>query len=270
MKMVCKLRQLQLNIYGKNSWGGYICNFIKGCNHNCFYCFQKGHSVRVGKKTRENWKNEVVNPDFINWDVKYYEDGFMFPQSHDITPQHLDENIIMIRKILTPGNKIFLVTKPHLECVKRICSEFYNYRDTLHFCFTIGSTNSDTLKFWEPGGTSFEERLRCLKLGYSLGFKTSVSSEPLLDTNIDDLVKKLTPFITHHIWIGKMNYPRQTLGMNGFTNDSETMERVEELIRFQTNPQIIRHYYEKYKDNHKVEWKENFRKEILNDTEKKC
>ena len=269
--MLCKLSQPQLNIFGENSWGCNTCNFIYGCRNDCKYCNQKSYSVRVGRKTRENWKDEVVNPNYKNWEIKYYDGKFMFPQSHDISPQHIDENIFMMRRILEKGNQIFCVTKPHLVCVKRICSEFYNYRDTLHLCFTIGSTNSDTLKFWEPGdSTTFEERLESLKLGYDLGFKTSVSSEPLLDSNIDGLVKKLTPYITHHLWIGKMNQPKQNLGMNGYSNDPETMERVEELIRFQNNPEIIQYYYEKYKDNPKVEWKETYRKEIFNDSVKKC
>ena len=267
--MVAKLSQQQLNIFQKNPWGAKTVNFIKGCSNDCMHCFSKAYSIRVKRKTRENWKDEVVNPDYKNWVVKFHEGGFMFPQSHDINPQHIEEGIFMLNKILGAGNDVFYVTKPHLICIQRICNEFPDYKNQLHFCFTIGSTNSETLKFWEPGATDFDERLACLKLAFSLGFKTSVSSEPLLDKGIDDLVEKLTPYITHHIWFGKMNNPRQMLGMNGY-NDSETLERLEDLIRFQNDSDFIKSYYKKYIDNPKVEWKENYRKEILNDFQKKC
>lgn len=267
--MVTKLIVPQLDIHRENSWGEKKCNICIGCCTNCKYCFGKYQFVRVRKKTKENWKDEVLNQQWLDCEVKYYKGGIMFPQSHNISPQHLNENIFMMRKILEKGNRLFCVTKPYMVCTERICNEFSNYKDTLHLCFSIGSTNSDTLKFWEEGGTTFEERLECLKLSFSKGFMTSVSSEPLLDENIDDLVEKLTPYITKNIWIGKMNNPRGMMGMNGY-RDWETTERLEKLIRFQTNPQIIRHYYEKYKDNPKVLWKETYRREIFGDSQKRC
>lgn len=270
MSMVASISQQQLNIYKQNPWGAKTANFIKGCRNDCRYCFSKAYSIRVGRKTIENWKDEVINPDYQNIIVKYFEGGFMFPQTHDISPQCINENVFMLKKILEVGNDVFCVTKPHLECIERICNEFSGYRKQLHFCFTIGSTDSNTLKFWEPGATDFNDRLACLKLAFSLGFKTSVSAEPLLDRNIDDLVEKLTPYITNHIWFGKMNNPKQGLGMNGYSDDFETVERVKDLIIFQNDRDFILHYYHKYIENPKIEWKENFSDIILNDSSRSC
>ena len=85
--MVTSLSQQQVNIHKQNPWGAKTCNCILGCKNDCKHCFSKSFSIRVKRKTKENWKDEVINPDYKNWVIKYYEGGFMFPQSHDISPQ---------------------------------------------------------------------------------------------------------------------------------------------------------------------------------------
>ena len=173
----------------------------------------------------------------------------------------------MIGKILKAGNSIFLISKPHFECIERICREFADYKDKMELCFTIGSTNSDTLSFWEPGAASYQERKSALSYAFIKGFTTSVSAEPLLDRNLDGLVNELSPFISRHLWFGKMNFPMQGLTVNG-SRDSETMKKVKNLIDFHNNWNFIRYYYNKFKDNPKIQWKSHFRKEILVDTAK--
>ena len=262
--MVSNLTNPQVNIFGKHSWGEKTANFVCGCYNNCDYCYSQSNAIRRGENTAETWKEEVVNKEDLNCTINKCIGRFMHPTKHDISPQHIDEHIFMIRKILKPGNSIFLITKPRYICIERICKEFSHYQNKIELCFTIGSTNSDTLAFWESGASNFKERLECLKLAFSLGFTTSVSAEPLLDRNLDGLVEELTPFITRHLWFGKMNYPIQGLTVNGH-KDPETMKRVKNLINFHNDANFIRYYYNKYKDNPKIQWKSHFRKEILND-----
>ena len=108
-----------------------------------------------------------------------------------------------------------MVSKPHLECIQKICETFTDYKDKILFRFTIGSADSQVLKFWEPNASSFEERLECLALAYRMGYQTSASAEPLLDKNVDDLISKLSPYITDTIWIGKPNMLLSGTRMNG-------------------------------------------------------
>lgn len=261
--MVSPLKSPQVNIFGQFSWGEKTADFICGCCNNCFYCYAQSISIRNDEKTAATWKEEVVIPENLNCKVNKCIGRFMYPSKHDISLQHLDEHIFMIGKILKAGNSIFIITKPHIECVERICKEFTNYKDKIELCVTICSTNSDTLKFWEPGATSYEERKECLQLAFRNGFTTSVSAEPLLDRNLDGLVEELTPFITRHLWFGKMNFPMQGLTANGHV-DIETMKKVKNLINFHNDGAFIRFYYNKYKDNPKIQWKSHFRKEIIN------
>jgi DNA repair photolyase len=66
------------------------------------------------------------------------------------------------------------------------------------------------LKFWEPNAPSFKERIESLKYIFAKKYKTSVSIEPFLDYNPTNLVKKVLPYSTESVWIGKMNYIPQT------------------------------------------------------------
>jgi DNA repair photolyase len=150
------------------------------------------------------------------------------------------------------------VTKPHLSVIQEFCHRFVDRKDQILFRFTIGSCNSDTLKFWEPGATSFEERLEALKFAYHAGFKTSISSEPALDTNTLELVDVVLPFITDAIWIGLPNRLKGILKLNG-ADDPETLHRAEELMNGQSHEWIWT-IYETLKDNPKVKWKDSNKK----------
>ena len=100
-----------------------------------------------------------------------------------------------------------MVSKPHLECIKRICEELKGYKDQILFRFTIGACDDSILSYWEPNAPCYDERKQCLIYAYSAGFKTSVSVEPMLDSaNIDTLISDLSPYVTDAIWIGTMNH----------------------------------------------------------------
>jgi DNA repair photolyase len=263
--MISNLTNPQTNIFSQYSWGEKTANFICGCCNNCSYCYAQSNAIRRNEKTAETWKEEVVNQEDLNCPVHKCVGRFMYPSKHDISPQHINEHIFMIGKILKTGNSLFCITKPHYECIERICKAFSDYKDKIEFCFTIGSTNPQTLAFWESNASTFQERVECLRMAYNQGFTTSVSAEPLLDRNLNGLVEELTPFVTRHLWFGKMNYPIKGLTVNGH-RDTETMKRVKNLINFHNDANFIRYYYNRFKDNPKIQWKSHFRKEILNDT----
>ena len=182
----------------------------------------------------------------------------MFPSSHDISPENAGYSIIFLNKLLKSGNEVLLVTKPHLSVIQEFCRKFADAKDQILFRFTIGSSNTETLKFWEPGAPSFEERLEALKFAYHAGFKTSVSSEPALDTYTVDLVNILSPFVTDSIWIGLPNDLLKRLRFNG-ADDQETLTRAEELMNAQSDD-WVKDLYRKYYNNPKIKWKDSMKK----------
>jgi len=138
------------------------------------------------------------------------------------------------------------------------------FKDQFIFRFTVGSSNSDTLRFWEPGAPDFEERLASLKYAHWKGYQTSVSCEPMLDDNIQDVVEKVLPYVTETVWIGKPNMLKSRLSINGH-NDEETMARADDLLQSMSD-QFIWDLYDRYKEEPKIRWKDSISKIINADS----
>ncbi|MGE5435902.1 MAG: radical SAM protein [Syntrophothermus sp.] len=249
--------------WGTNEWSPNNLNFITGCINDCIYCYAKEMSIRYKRSTPKSWKNEVVRENDLTKRIKKYDEIVMYPSTHDIRPEHLQENMQFLQNILNAGNDVLIVSKPHLVCIKEICRRFENFKDQILFRFTIGSTNDEVLKYWEPEAPDFQERLSCLQHAYDNGFETSVSCEPMLDDNIYEVVDKVSPYITETIWIGKINHligktGKGRLDFNGH-NNPETIEKAKELISWQSDEHIIK-LYNTYKNNPMIKWKESIKK----------
>lgn len=218
-------------------------------------------AIRFKRKTTENWKIEEVNYNQFTRKFKKVDGFVMFPSSHDITPSHLPETINFLRRIINAGNNVLIVSKPHFKVIETICNEFVDHKKNILFRFTIGSMDSEILKFWEPDAPDYNERKRCLKFAYENGFETSVSCEPMLDNNTSSLVSDLQKYVSDFFWIGKANFLNRRLRMNGFT-DEETLDKANELIDWQSDSNI-KLLYRRLKGNPKVKWKESIKK-VLN------
>jgi DNA repair photolyase len=245
-------------VFGTTEWATDNENFINGCFHDCKYCYSKEMAIRFKRKRPDNWKEEVVNTKHLNKKFRKKEGYVMFPSSHDITPENSDLSIQFLGNILRAGNDVLVVTKPHFEVIEKICQTFSHKKNKILFRFTIGSCDSQVLKFWEPNAPTFEERLDALKFAYENGFKTSVSCEPILDIATDDLIKLVIPYVTDAVWIGKPNFLLRRLKMNGIS-DSETLDKARELVGLQSDKWILT-LYEKHKDNSQIKWKESIKK----------
>jgi hypothetical protein len=175
----------------------------------------------------------------------------MFPSSHDITPGNFEACMTVLDKLIGGGNQVLIVSKPRYDIIREICLEFREDRDKIMFRFTIGAMNDDVLRFWEPGAPSFAERLDSLTHAFCSGYKTSVSIEPMLDSdNILDLILAVEPFATDSIWLGKMNH----IGKNIVIDSPEMKAAVRRIENGQTKERI-QVLYEVLKDNSKIKWK---------------
>jgi len=243
-------------VFGTKEWADFNYNIINGCLHDCKYCYSKEMAIRFKRKTPLNWKIEELRVKDLNKSIKMTGRLIMFPSSHDITIKHLDESILIINKLLKAGNSLLIVTKPDIICIKRICETFEAYKGNILFRFTISSSDSNILKFWEPFAPSFEVRFESLKHAFENGFNTSVSCEPMLDYNVEQLIDSILPYITDSIWLGKANFLFKRLKTNGI-NDKVTIQKANELIQWQSNKENIFKLYNVYKDNVKIKWKDS-------------
>jgi DNA repair photolyase len=166
-------------------------------------------------------------------------------------------------KILAAGNQVLIVSKPHLDCVRYMCNTFNPFKENILFRFTIGSADSNVLKFWEPHAPDFDERLASLKYAFNAGYQTSISCEPMLDNRVDQIIEKVLPYVTETIWLGKPNKLIGRLSMNGYKNDKMTMERARRLMESLSDEYIL-NLYERYQDNPKIRWKDSIKKVLGN------
>lgn len=242
-------------------WCSKTTNIISGCEHDCKYCYAKEIAIRFKRKTPETWFNEEIKYKSLNQKFPKVDGRLMFPSTHDITPGNLQYSLQHLHSILSTGNEVLIVTKPHLSVVKAICDKFEEFKSQILFRFTIGSSDNEVLKFWEPGAPDYQERKQSVMHAYEKGFQTSLSCEPMLDDNVNDIVCDLQDYITDTIWIGKMNFLKGRLKMNGYS-DSITLQKANELLTMQSDESII-DLVERLKDNPKIRWKESIKK-VLN------
>lgn len=254
-------------VFGTYEWAVANANFINGCSHDCKYCYSKEMAIRFKRKTASTWAQEDVNNNQINQSFGKKNGYIMFPSTHDITPVNLDLSISFLRGILLSGNKVLIVSKPHLSVITTICRTFSNFKSKILFRFTIGSVDSNVLKFWEPNAPDYSERKQSLIFAYEQGFKTSLSCEPMLDDNVQAIVNDLEQYVTDSIWIGKMNFLLRRLKANNCC-DEMTLQKADQLIRMQSDDKI-KQLYSQLCNNPKIKWKESIKKvvglEISND-----
>jgi DNA repair photolyase len=191
---------------GTNEWSNATYNILSGCPHGCLYCYAKGIAKRFGRINGE-WTDSVRNNNFESLGEGFgYHGVVMFPSTHDITPEIKDQAVLTILNLIEQGNKVLVVTKPHLEVIKAMCHELNHLKDSIRFRFTLGSLSKKVCKTWEPNAPSPAERLKAIKWAHGKGFDTSISIEPMLDSV--EATVKLVDAVSRYvnaIWIGKMN-----------------------------------------------------------------
>ena len=162
-----------------------------------------------------------------------------------------------MEKLVKAGNELLIVSKPHIECIRPICRALEGFKDRVLFRFTIGSTQNDVLRWWEPGAPPFEERLESLRLAHSEGFATSVSGEPMLDGQPQRLVEAVDPYVSDSVWLGKANQLLSYMAMN-HCSVADT-ERARALLATHSD-EFIRGIYRELSGNSKMRWKDSVKK----------
>lgn len=253
--------QSTYNGTGTRQWSNKSINFQNGCEHNCLVCYAKDMSIKYKQTTKNNWEKPIVRLKDVNKKIsKWSESLVMFPSSHDITPKNIEEAMIVLRKILDADNEILIVSKPHYDCIKRICDEFTDYKNKILFRFTIGSYDNDVLKFWEPNAPGLNERMKSLKYAFISGYNTSVSCEPMMDNKVDKVIDAVKPYVTETIWVGKVNLLWSRLERNTDMNE-ELVKKAKQLEQWQSDPNILK-LYDKYKNDPVIKWKDSIQKVV--------
>lgn len=231
---------------GTREWAEHNENCIEGCKNDCLYCYGAESADRYGRRTREAW--HVMKPNARSGRaVSHYKGRVMFPTTHDLHIEHVDWWGPFLQRLLEKGNNVLIVTKPEYQAVSRICRVFAQYKDQIEFRFTIGTNDDKVAAYWEPGAPSPSDRLMAIAHAYTLGFKTSVSMEPLLIEQPKEMIDQLfMGWITGEIWIGAMNH---------YHLHPEIPEEARQIkIQGRENMQRV---YNSLKDNPQIRWKDS-------------
>ena len=244
--------------------GGSV-NIQKGCREgkSCLYCYARYNAVcgRFKYMTQKQWDNSTIDEKKVDAPHRGKYDGVvMFPTTHDITEANISQYCCVLRKLLDAGNKVLIVSKPHLSCIKVICAGFKEHRANILFRFTIGSCRDDVLKFWEPGAPSFSERIACLMYAWKLGFATSISCEPYLDCFPQYVYEACSDFLTDSFWIGKLNHFDSRVNLDGVSKAD--IQKYVEPLRGALSDHFVRAMVALLKDKPLIRWKCSVRKVI--------
>lgn len=209
--------------FGVQEWAEYSMNFQTGCEHGCVYCYAREQALRFNWiSTWEEWETPKIREKALKKKFGKRQGVTMIPTTHDITPENWETFKTILIKLLTPGNNVLLVTKPHLSCMRELVNCFGPYRENLLIRITLGTTDDTVRKVLEPNAPSVGERLEALRWLFEERFRTSVSCEPLLGGPEDfkAIVEAVKAHVTDDIWVGFMNNPTRRIRKDLLTDET--------------------------------------------------
>jgi len=239
-------------------WSFHIHNILdvkSNCPNDCKYCYMKRLKNKFHNVDIENL-NVVIDKKRVDKNFKKVKKGdekmIMFPSSHDITVELVDDFIKVATKMLDAGHYLLIVTKPNLICINKMIDQLANYKNQIMFRLTITSNDLNLLNYFEHNAPKYEERKQCLINLFNNGFQTSISMEPFLSDPIP-IINELQQYVTETIWIGLMS------GINQMELDEEHKTHLEN----QYNKNNIMRIINDLRHNDKIMFKFSIFKLIL-------
>ncbi len=179
----------------------------------------------------------------------------MFPSSHDIFPESVNDYVTTALTILRAGHKILCVTKPRFLCIQHICTMLSSFKQSFSFRFTITTNDNSTIQRLEGHSPLYEERLDSLKYASRAGFNTRVSMEPFI-SDPRPVIEACEPWVST-IWLGTMSSMKELQKLPEVLPDE--FERLTQLYQ----KQVLLYLVSLYSTNPKIFWKESVMKVCL-------
>jgi uncharacterized Fe-S cluster-containing radical SAM superfamily protein len=244
---------------GTREWSDVSRNIQTGCEHGCLYCYAKTNALRWGTTTVDGWTTPRMQ---AKRKISKVDGVIMFPTTHDITMNNVGYCAEFIASNLEVGNKMLVVSKMDYKVAKWLISNGLITRGNLEFRITIGSADSVVLEQWEPFAPNYYSRYDALCLLATSGFRTSVSMEPMLDSDPEAVMSLVAPFVHREcgIWIGRMNNPIHRVTANT-GRDKVAIAMAADLAALWPDAEISALYH-RHKDNPLIHWKDSIKRVV--------
>ena len=107
--MTTTICQPQKKPHGTKEWASSNVNIQTGCEHDCRYCYAKTMAIRFKRATATSWKNPSLRQHAIAKGFTRRTGRIMFPTTHDITEQNINECLAVLDRMLKAGNEVLIV-----------------------------------------------------------------------------------------------------------------------------------------------------------------
>jgi len=186
-------------------------NIYKGCSHGCNYCYAPSATYTDRASFHDHPSIRKNFYDQLEKDLpRFNGDRRPILLCFTCDPyQPLDETAQLTRwtlnSLLKNGNTVRVLTKGGMRASKDF--EIMASADgRCEFGATLTFLDKDKSISWEPNAAEPADRMEALKVAKSIGIKTWVSLEPVIDPlQSIEIIKKTYDFVDLYK-VGKMNY----------------------------------------------------------------
>lgn len=185
----------------------------------------------------------------------------MFPSAHDITLANVKECAEFIVRCLDNGNHMLIVSKMAVAVADKLIIAFgTKYRGQVEFRVTIGSACQPVLTFWEPGAPPYLDRLHSLRMLNNAGFFTSVSMEPILDSDPKAVVDEVWDLVTpaRGIWLGLPNRLVERISLNCPGNEN-ALDMARGIVKHWSDAKVLE-LVDRFKNDPLIRWKDSIKR----------
>ncbi len=229
-------------------------NYIKGCDHNCSYCYVPT-ILKVFNKEYEHTNTYITDRDKLLKSIeatarKHHNSERQVFLSFTTDPYtHFNNQTKITRDVLKILNKnnipVSILTKGGSNILQDI-DVFKQFGDNIQVGATLIFTDETDQKKWETNSSSPTERFEALKELKQNGIRTWASLEPVIDPKQTlDIIRQTHEYIDY-FKVGKMNHNPT---FEATIDWSKFLKEAVELLRSLNKPFYIKNDLAKFNKN---------------------
>ena len=189
-------------------YGELAFNIYNGCSHGCRYCYVPAATFKTREEFHIHQLARKVDNRVLDDELDQVKGRTVFLCFTCDPYQHLDACLGMTRKtierIQAHGVSVNILTKGGLRSERDF--DLLRKDPESRYGATLTFTMASETSKWEPMAAPLFERIEALEKAHSLGIKTWVSLEPVIDPEQSlDLIRLTADFVDEYK-IGKWNH----------------------------------------------------------------